>query len=201
MDPINVYEDFFWPWVLPKLGPLATSLVLVLLQSLLVRYVFQVCARIRESRCDICSDFFAFSTSKIDRNRYGLRLELCRRMLPAGSHTSFPISAPSNRRWFHNVEFFFFLFNALFGLVTFFKRFLWTIFYTLIYVSRLDLTTMPNGRELTDPGYAAYIGALLIDHYYSNACMITFVRLGGNERAMSGLRITPYFPIFYQAAD
>lgn len=81
-----------------------------------------------------------------------------------------------NRRWFHNVEFFFLLFNTIVGSVSLALRFSKTIFYSVIFISRLDTTVMPKGQELNDAGHAVYVGFLLVDHYYGNPIMVTFVR-------------------------
>eukprot|EP00055_Hartaetosiga_balthica_P016678 m.106413 g.106413 ORF g.106413 m.106413 type:complete len:130 (-) comp9151_c0_seq16:99-488(-) len=40
--------------------------------------------------------------------------------------------------------------------------------FSVLFVSRMDVTSLPAGVEHWDASYSAYVGFLLVDAYYSN---------------------------------
>eukprot|EP00043_Microstomoeca_roanoka_P016547 m.169874 g.169874 ORF g.169874 m.169874 type:complete len:1044 (+) comp16480_c0_seq2:91-3222(+) len=82
-----------------------------------------------------------------------------------------------NRNWFHNFDFFSFVFNAVAGAFLFIQRFFLTAILSLLFISRLDVTSLPRGYEGWDSSYSVYVGTVVVDAFYGNAVLITFVRL------------------------
>eukprot|EP00049_Salpingoeca_infusionum_P012774 m.237227 g.237227 ORF g.237227 m.237227 type:complete len:1084 (-) comp15268_c1_seq12:1425-4676(-) len=82
-----------------------------------------------------------------------------------------------HRRWFFNFDLLMVLFNAVVGVLSFLTRWLYTIAFSVLFVARLDVATLPRGYELMDPGFYAYLGFLQVDYYYSNPTFLTFARI------------------------
>eukprot|EP00055_Hartaetosiga_balthica_P016677 m.106392 g.106392 ORF g.106392 m.106392 type:complete len:733 (-) comp9151_c0_seq14:99-2297(-) len=82
-----------------------------------------------------------------------------------------------NRALFHIVDLIFFVFNAIYGALLFIKRWLYAMVFSVLFVSRMDVTSLPAGVEHWDASYSAYVGFLLVDAYYSNPSLITFCRI------------------------
>ena len=110
-----------------------------------------------------------------------------RALLASAFGSVFFVPNARNRRWFHNIEFFAVTFNAIYASVSFVQRIGFSIFSTLVFMSRLDVCVLPSGFEWWDPGYCTYVGLLLTDSYYGNAVMITFARYV-RHRARQGSR-------------
>eukprot|EP00048_Salpingoeca_helianthica_P009156 m.131534 g.131534 ORF g.131534 m.131534 type:complete len:1022 (+) comp14793_c0_seq7:45-3110(+) len=81
-----------------------------------------------------------------------------------------------HRNFFHNYEYFFLIFNIISGIVSYVLRFVLFGLLAVITFSRLDKSFFIQGFEWSDPGYRTYISCLLVDAYYSNPILITFVR-------------------------
>ena len=67
--------------------------------------------------------------------------------------------------------------NALLGLTVCIARVAMLFIFFLLFIARLDKTTMPGPRGgylNYDPAYKAYIGMLRIDHRYNNAVFLEF---------------------------
>eukprot|EP00047_Mylnosiga_fluctuans_P022824 m.126793 g.126793 ORF g.126793 m.126793 type:complete len:992 (+) comp9400_c0_seq1:328-3303(+) len=81
------------------------------------------------------------------------------------------------RAWFHNYDYFLFVFNVLSAVVSYILRFVLSTALVIAYFSRLDKTMFLQGWHWFDPGYRTYLAFLLVDAYYANPTMITFVRI------------------------
>jgi hypothetical protein len=67
--------------------------------------------------------------------------------------------------------------NFLVGFFMFLKRIVIQILFGALFISRLDKPLVPRGYEFWDPGFACYQGFLLVEMYYSNPVMLTFVQI------------------------
>ncbi|EGD72651.1 hypothetical protein PTSG_04386 [Salpingoeca rosetta] len=85
--------------------------------------------------------------------------------------------AVRRRHWFFNFDFFAFLFNAVAGAFIFLQRWAFTTVLALLFTSRLDIPSLPQGYESYDSSYTVYVGVVLVDAFYSNPIVITFVRM------------------------
>eukprot|EP00040_Diaphanoeca_grandis_P015948 m.81997 g.81997 ORF g.81997 m.81997 type:complete len:983 (+) comp25477_c2_seq1:183-3131(+) len=65
----------------------------------------------------------------------------------------------------------------LVGFFMFVKRLLVQFLFGVLFVSRLDKPLVPRGYEAFDPGFACYQGFLMVELYYSNPVMLTFIQL------------------------
>ena len=52
-------------------------------------------------------------------------------------------------------------------------------------VQRLDVTSLPQGYQGYDTSHFVYVSVVLVDFYYSNAVVITFVRYGAASGCLS----------------
>jgi len=85
--------------------------------------------------------------------------------------------AVNNRRFFHITSYFMFYFNIFLGMGSCLLRIIFGFIYGVIFMQRLQKSTLPRSYERRDPGYVAYIGFLLIEHQHANPVLQCFVQL------------------------
>jgi hypothetical protein len=64
--------------------------------------------------------------------------------------------------------------NGVFSVV---YRVIWSWFFMLIFISRLDTSLTPRGHEESDPGFYAYLGFLYVEVYYKHPVFVTAIAL------------------------
>nr|XP_047139384.1 stimulated by retinoic acid gene 6 protein-like isoform X2 [Hydra vulgaris] len=87
------------------------------------------------------------------------------------------VVAVNNRRVYHGAAFLFFYFNIFIGLVTSFMRIIYGMILGIIFFQRLQHSSLPRYYEKFDPGYMAYIGYILLEHFHANPVVQCFIRL------------------------
>ena len=86
-------------------------------------------------------------------------------------------TSADHRVYFQNYDFFQLSLSLLTGVTEFLLRFVLGLATALLFVGRLDMTLVPRGFEPMDRGYRTFVGALMLDAYYNNPVMLTFVQL------------------------
>eukprot|EP00039_Didymoeca_costata_P014303 m.229837 g.229837 ORF g.229837 m.229837 type:complete len:246 (+) comp15991_c0_seq35:2650-3387(+) len=82
-----------------------------------------------------------------------------------------------NRLGFDVFDLFETFFNMILGLFAFVARILSNAGFGLAFLSRLDKPALPRGYETFDSGFNAYINFLVVDHFYGNKVLDTFIKL------------------------
>ncbi|KJE92302.1 hypothetical protein CAOG_08692 [Capsaspora owczarzaki ATCC 30864] len=80
-----------------------------------------------------------------------------------------------NRRLWHNFDYFYIFVNIVVGLFSYLARVLKALLFIALFFSRLDKCVTLNDYEGWDQGYRAYIGFLMLDHYYGNPYLVLAV--------------------------
>eukprot|EP00041_Stephanoeca_diplocostata_P005251 m.58859 g.58859 ORF g.58859 m.58859 type:complete len:943 (-) comp15657_c0_seq16:1812-4640(-) len=96
--------------------------------------------------------------------------------------------AIQNRTLWDTFDLFQSIANFLVGIFMFIRRILTQILFGVLFISRLDKPLVPRGYEMFDPGFACYQGFLLIELYYSNPVMLTFIQLLSDTHLVSKKR-------------
>eukprot|EP00111_Clytia_hemisphaerica_P002938 TCONS_00008330-protein len=82
-----------------------------------------------------------------------------------------------NRRVYHIISYSMFYFNIFLGLVSCLLRIIFGMLFGIIFLQRLQKSTLPRAAELIDPGYSAYLGYILLEHQHANPVIQCFTRL------------------------
>ncbi|XP_065837052.1 stimulated by retinoic acid gene 6 protein-like [Oscarella lobularis] len=82
--------------------------------------------------------------------------------------------ALTNRRLYHSVGFFFFFYNVMLGIWSCLLRLCYSLGLGILFISRLDLSVLPQILEMLDPGYKVYVGYLIMDYHHSNPTLVSF---------------------------
>lgn len=93
-----------------------------------------------------------------------------------------------NRQFWDIFDLFQTVASFIVGFFMFARRLLTLIIFGFLFISRLDKPLVPRGYEWIDPGFACYQGFLLVELYYSNPVMLTFVQLLLEEHTAEGQR-------------
>ncbi|XP_013417293.1 stimulated by retinoic acid gene 6 protein-like [Lingula anatina] len=88
------------------------------------------------------------------------------------------VLAVNNRNLMFNFLFFMFIYNMLLGLFSTLMRILKGMAVGLLFLGRLDHSTLPRHADLMlDPGYGAYVGMLHVENAHTHPVMVTFVHI------------------------
>ncbi|XP_041355124.1 receptor for retinol uptake stra6-like [Gigantopelta aegis] len=82
-----------------------------------------------------------------------------------------------NRRLLYTFTYFMFFFNVFLGLVSCLLRILKSIVVGALFMSRLDISVLPQRFQFFDPGFAAYVGYLHVENAHTHPVMFVFIRL------------------------
>eukprot|EP00118_Oscarella_pearsei_P013675 m.111180 g.111180 ORF g.111180 m.111180 type:complete len:465 (+) comp37419_c0_seq11:751-2145(+) len=82
--------------------------------------------------------------------------------------------ALTNRRLYHSVVFFFVFYNVILGIWSCLLRLIYSLGFGVLFVSRLDLSVLPKGLDMLDPGYKVYVGYLVMDYHHTNPILVSF---------------------------
>lgn len=85
--------------------------------------------------------------------------------------------ALSNRKAFHNFNYFLFFYNVLLGLGACLSRLFISCLLGTWLISRIDRTIMQSGYEGADMGFRAWVGMLFVDHYHTNPVLVSFCHI------------------------
>ncbi|KAK6962819.1 stimulated by retinoic acid 6 protein [Biomphalaria glabrata] len=86
-----------------------------------------------------------------------------------------------NRRFYFVFTYFFFFFNIFIGLVSCLMRILKAIGVGMLFLGRLDNSTLPRKFEFFDPGFAAYQGFIHMEAAHTHPVVNVFIRLLASE--------------------
>jgi len=106
------------------------------------------------------------------------------------SHWYYPASP--HRRFWNWVEYIFFFYNAIVGIVASIFRILLSIGVNLLLLFRLDTVIFMKGWEFLDAGHKAFNGFLYLEYTYNNAVMNMFVKLMTDVVSTEGGRGSAY---------
>lgn len=93
------------------------------------------------------------------------------------------VLAINNRRAFHIVSYCMFYFNIFIGLFSCLLRIFLGIIFGMIFLLRLQRSTLSLQFEIRDTGYMSYIGYLLLEHQHSNLVLQCFSQLLSSRKA------------------
>ncbi|XP_053474844.1 stimulated by retinoic acid gene 6 protein-like isoform X2 [Ictalurus furcatus] len=85
--------------------------------------------------------------------------------------------ALNNRKAFHNINYFFFFFNVILGIMSCLFRFIKSAAVCLIFLSRIERPIMPEGFEKQDLSYYTWLGMIMADHHHTNPVLLCFCHL------------------------
>ncbi|XP_070173788.1 stimulated by retinoic acid gene 6 protein-like [Littorina saxatilis] len=85
--------------------------------------------------------------------------------------------ALNNRSFYFNFTYFMFFYNIFLGLVSCLLRILKAMFVGVVFLSRLDSSTLPRRFEFIDPGFKAYVGYMQIEAAHTHPVVIIFTRV------------------------
>ncbi|XP_070212924.1 receptor for retinol uptake stra6-like [Littorina saxatilis] len=85
--------------------------------------------------------------------------------------------ALNNRSFYFNFTYFMFFYNIFLGLVSCLLRILKAMFLGIVFLSRLDNSTLPRRFEFIDPGFKAYVGYMQIEAAHTHPVVIIFTRV------------------------
>ncbi|KAF4071710.1 hypothetical protein AMELA_G00276500 [Ameiurus melas] len=85
--------------------------------------------------------------------------------------------ALNNRKAFHNINYFFFFFNVILGMMKCLVRLIKSAAVCLMLVSRIERPIMPTGFEQQDSSYYTWLGMIMADHHHSNPVLLCFCHL------------------------
>ncbi|XP_076453747.1 receptor for retinol uptake stra6-like [Babylonia areolata] len=85
--------------------------------------------------------------------------------------------ALDNRHAYFNFTYFMFFYNVFLGLASCVMRILKAMLLGIIFLSRLDNSTLSRRFEFFDPGFRAYVGYMHMEAAHTHPVMIVFCRL------------------------
>ncbi|KAF4074719.1 hypothetical protein AMELA_G00242470 [Ameiurus melas] len=85
--------------------------------------------------------------------------------------------ALNNRKAFHNVNYFLFFFNTIFGFMSCVMRLMKSAAVGLMLLPRIERAIMPQGFEKYDRSYCTWLGMIITDHHHSNPVLVCFCHL------------------------
>ncbi|XP_053533384.1 stimulated by retinoic acid gene 6 protein-like isoform X2 [Ictalurus punctatus] len=85
--------------------------------------------------------------------------------------------ALNNRKAFHNINYFFFFFNVILGIMSCLLRFIKSAAVCLMFLSRIERPIMPEGFEKQDLSYYTWLGMIMTDHHHTNPVLLSFCHL------------------------
>ncbi|XP_078583764.1 stimulated by retinoic acid gene 6 protein-like [Branchiostoma floridae x Branchiostoma japonicum] len=85
--------------------------------------------------------------------------------------------ALDNRRVYHNFSYFLFFFNILLGFYSCLLRIVKGILLGLVFLARVDLSSLMQGYQHWDFGYMSYVSFLHVEHAHCHPVLVTFCRL------------------------
>ncbi|XP_033114905.1 stimulated by retinoic acid gene 6 protein-like [Anneissia japonica] len=83
----------------------------------------------------------------------------------------------NNRRWFHVVNYTFFFFHVITGLVSCLLRIIKSVIFGAMFIGRIDRCVLMRGFELWDSGYNAYFGFLKLEVAHTHPVLVTFCQI------------------------
>ncbi|XP_071165884.1 receptor for retinol uptake stra6-like [Mytilus edulis] len=87
------------------------------------------------------------------------------------------VLAIENRRGFFLAVYFVFFYNTFLGLVSCLLRIIKATVIGILFLGRLDHSTLPRRFQLFDPGFNAYVGFMHIENAHYNPVILTFLSL------------------------
>eukprot|EP00042_Codosiga_hollandica_P008660 m.19885 g.19885 ORF g.19885 m.19885 type:complete len:587 (+) comp31433_c0_seq1:72-1832(+) len=82
-----------------------------------------------------------------------------------------------NQTMLNNLDLFSTVINLFLGPWTAFRRIVFNLIFSILFLARSDRSLVPRGYEGYDPAFSCYLSFLTIDAYYNNPILSTFVHL------------------------
>ncbi|XP_065065632.1 stimulated by retinoic acid gene 6 protein-like [Rhopilema esculentum] len=82
-----------------------------------------------------------------------------------------------NRSIFHLSSYYMFFFNMFLGLFSCLMRIIKGLVIGVLFLERVQKSLLPRSFENMDPGYYAYVGYILVEHYHANPVQCVFFYL------------------------